>query len=315
MLVREAAPIGLSEPTGRRQRIYGGHKYVESSKTLTDKRGRVHPLCKECGKANNAPAHRATAIAGPPPPTLVRKGGPSAASQQPPVDHHDFVDSYERIPDKIGKLHRKCATCGQPKISPRHRPAQRTKPATVPPEPIAEPEAKPKPAPLPTTREEWLLALALDALLELPIEAVEWRVRLRAHELRRAMDHIPETGQEKWRHSYIEPEETREREERELAPIMAEIELPTPKRRIERVEKSAHARARSMTKSIKDPRARELAVRAVADGWTLRRTGNGHFRLERGMAALTFGGTPSDWRAWLNTRATAQRKGIDVEGL
>lgn len=69
-----------------------------------------------------------------------------------------------------------------------------------------------------------------------------------------------------------------------------------------------------MTKRIADPRMRALAVRAVVDGFSIRR-GRGHFVLQRGASTISLSTTDGDHRAYLNARATARRAGVDVDGL
>ena len=81
---------------------------------------------------------------------------------------------------------------------------------------------------------------------------------------------------------------------------------------------SERSRARALSHRIADTRARELATRAIAVGWTLRRSGGGHWILEHAgeQQKITLpnriDGHP---RGWQNLRANAKRLGIDVEGL
>jgi predicted RNA binding protein YcfA (HicA-like mRNA interferase family) len=56
-------------------------------------------------------------------------------------------------------------------------------------------------------------------------------------------------------------------------------------------------------------RERQLVRGLLAAGWTLHRQGNKHFRLRHpdGVHGVTFGGTSSDNRSWLNFRADIRR--------
>jgi hypothetical protein len=164
-------------------------------------------------------------------------------------------------------------------------------------------------------REVYLLAYAIDALLELPTDAVGWRLRLRAVDTRAA---IPEVAvlEEPWRRRIAEPE-----------PGVPEPVLPPPApvlppphpisdRAPDRVPTSELSRARQMTHGISNGHARELAIRAVLAGYQFRRSSGGHYVLEQGRKRITLSGSAADrGRSWANTKAHAKRLGIDVEGL
>jgi hypothetical protein len=60
-----------------------------------------------------------------------------------------------------------------------------------------------------------------------------------------------------------------------------------------------------------------IARRAVEAGWSVVDGGNGHIRLlnPAGEGVIVLATTPSDHRAYRNTRTVARRAGLDVEGL
>jgi hypothetical protein len=273
--------------------------------------GKVFKQCALCHKQQNAPRHW---IRYRPTPVV-----------EPLVQLHAFVANGEHI-DARGRHHPICGECGKAQQSKRHIRAstngthQEEAPRTgvgIPvmagsPLPDSRPKARPKPI-HEYPREVIQLAYALDAAIDLPVGAFEWRSRLRAVELRATIDFVPKSGGEAWR----QPTDSERSTGKPVAapPVDEELLKPLPEARIERVEPSVRSRARAMTKSIKDHRHRELATRAVTDGWNLKRTGSGHWRLEKGDQALVFAQTGSDHRGWLNCRARARRLGIDTEGL
>lgn len=133
------------------------------------------------------------------------------------------------------------------------------------------------------------LAHAIDAVLELPDLPIG--LEMRATFLREAID-VPKRLPE---------------------PIEVDV---SPRQRIQApAERAAVSRARDQAKRIPDRTCRELAVRALAAGWQMRRTGSGHFLLEHGRQRLTLPASPSDWRGVRNATAQARRLGLDTSNL
>lgn len=255
-----------------------------------------------------------------------------------PADVHPFTASGATRPAKDGRTITLC-TCGQGRNSPRHRvdreavawhelppkrrtytpavtPSLSTAPGMVPLEalpPLAAPPAA-------VRRDHLALALALDAVLAadtLTASAMVYAVALRGD---LGVPRFQEVDRRR-----------RPRPERENAPSPAPPEReallappppdPAPVYQNGRTHTApvdpAVARARAATKGIRNDKARALATRAVAAGWTPRRTGDGHLRLEReGLPPIVVSTTMTgDARAWRNLRASAKRAGLDVAGL
>jgi hypothetical protein len=59
---------------------------------------------------------------------------------------------------------------------------------------------------------------------------------------------------------------------------------------------------------------REIANRAIADGWQMTRAGS-HYKFSKASHTFILPATTGDHRAWKNAKATARRLGINVEGL
>lgn len=233
------------------------------------------------------------------------------------VTRHPFAPSGRYELDRRGRRLELCATCGRKRIGLTHgrreEPARRAGRDIEGPAGVRDTHERVSPAP-PPPRELLLVALALDALLELPAGSLEWRLELRAHALREAIA-LPRSE------AFARPAEeaapgtaTNPAEPLRDAELLEVLEAP-PAARIEDAPPALRSRARALTRGITDKRYRELAVRAVIAGWNLRRTGAGHWLIEHGRESITFSSTPSDRRAWLNTRARARRAGLDVEGL
>jgi hypothetical protein len=235
-----------------------------------------------------------------------------------PVPVHPFAPSGRFAPDSTGRRQLAlCATCGRNRLAyaVHERPEPKPKPA---PKPRRRPELVPA-----SPRELVELALMLDAVIELPPELIGWRVHLRSQELRRAIPEIPPsrparapaeldaTGD-----SLPAASPSRARSDAAgVNPAAPPGATQEPAVLIEHAPPSERSRARALAKAIKDARFRELAVRAIVAGWTLERTGSGHWKIKHGASALVIPQTPSDHRAWMNARAHARRLGIDTEGL
>lgn len=207
------------------------------------------------------------------------------------MDRHAFVDSGETMTDAKGRHLRLCDVCLKPKIGTGHdaqaQPAART-PLTA---------RVVRKAPL--AREVRMLALALDAVLDAPIDNIGWRVYIRSLDLRKA---IP-----------ID----RDADSKPIEQIEKPLPPPEDVSNLHYTAPPAPVRARASaaTKGIRDDRMREIANRAIADGWIGSRTGSGHYRLTKGGQAIVIGMNVSDNRAWKNAKAKARQLGINVEGL
>lgn len=201
---------------------------------------------------------------------------------------HTFIDSGIVKQDSVGRALHICETCGKSNRGRGHGPQRLADGTPLP--PVARKKA-PKPI---VPRPVRILALALDEVLALPMDVIGWRTYVRATDLRASITDVPR-----------DPEQIIE-----TVPKFEPVPEPMPKTRGGKVP--ASARARSMTKGIQSQNMRELATKAVEQGWTLERTGSGHYRLTKGSEHIVFAATTSDMRAWRNVRATMKRKGIDV---
>lgn len=204
------------------------------------------------------------------------------------MEKHAFVDSGERSSGSDGRMFKVCAECGKRNVGLVHLATEKASPSPLP-----------KPRKPTVAREVKMLALALEAVLDLPMDTLGWSLFLRSMDLRKAIP-IPFDPQ-----SRPLDETPKPRPE----PIVIS-DLP-----VERLSGPVRARAKATTKAINDKHMRELATRAVAQGWTLHHTGGGHWKLMKGKRVMLFSGTPGDHRAWLNMRARAKRNGIDVSDI
>lgn len=202
---------------------------------------------------------------------------------------HAFVDSGERKPAKDGRMLRVCAECGRTNIGTAHR-------LTTMPVPRPVSKAR-KPV---MAREVKLMALAVEAVLDLPMDQVGFSVWVRALDLRKAIP-LPFDQQSR-------PLDETERKPKPQPIVISD--LP-----VERLSGPVRARASVAAKDIRDGKMREIAVRAVATGWTLDKTGSDHFLLRNGRERIVMPKTTGDRRAWQNVRATAKRHGIDVRDI
>lgn len=284
--------------------VTGGHLFQagDSARTIETKSGRrrILRLCHECGKPPNAPLHRPQAQPGYVAPPAVAD----------PV---------------VADLAPLAAPLPVSGIAPHLVPLEYL-PALAPP-------------PSHVHAGSLALALALDAVLAahdtggLTPPAVVYATALRAMlEVPRFALEAPEEEED--------PQGVRHREAvRAVADVRAKVQVsdrlvayrdpapdyasvpgtpwaPRPEAQAP-VQTSARARAREVTKGIRNDRVRELATRAVAQGWTPRKTGDGHLRLEHAghpPLVLSMTGT-ADGRSWRNARAAARRRGLDVAGL
>jgi hypothetical protein len=153
-----------------------------------------------------------------------------------------------------------------------------------------------------------MVALAIDRLLALPADLVDWRLRTR---LESARDLIPVPvfpTLDVRLTPEVEDETETETPERASQPRPRPIPLPTAQPAI----------VRGILAGIRNDRARELVKRAVASGFSASKTGSGHVALDKGSTRLIVSTTSNDGRmghGWGNLRATAKRAGIDVTGL
>lgn len=196
---------------------------------------------------------------------------------------HEFVFAGEYHVARDGRKLKLCSECGKANIGTGH---------SVPVPSLATGMLFVK-QPVVVPREVRMLALALDAVLDMPLDAVGWRVHLRANDLRTAITDIP----------------------RDPDPHPVEIPQPVDMPVAKTHQSPVRARARSSTKAIANEKMRAVATRAVEHGWRLAKTGSGHYRLEKEGKSLIFAATTGDARAWRNFRALAKRHGINVEDI
>jgi hypothetical protein len=237
---------------------------------------------------------------------------------------HAFRPGGDELVNRRGRRQRLCAECSKAENSPRHRSYAIPGPAPAKTPRITKtPAARPlKPRRAlrvdrpPIRTEVRLLAAALDLVLQLPADDVGWRLRIRAGDCRAAIPEIPvETPPE--RPGSTETRETPEPTMSPPPPTLAPARVPgdLAARTIDRVPHGAVARAKSQARRIKDPKLREIAVRAIVDGYSFRISGNNHGVLRKGARTLGMPLGDTDPRSWRNQRAAAKRLGIDVEGI
>lgn len=242
---------------------------------------------------------------------------------------HPFEPSGRRVTSDAGRTYELCAVCGRKRIGLSHGragdPSNRTARDPFAPSKQRGPSHRPKHE---YHREHLALALALDSLLDLPTELVDWRVTLRAQALRASLGGIPRTSGAS-REGEVSMPDVASRFEPGAATSGTTQSTPPPLPvigsngsydapdavLIEHAPPSVKARARALSKGITHKPLRELATRAIVDGWNLKRDGSNHWALTRGTERLTLPGTMGEGRAWQNVKALAKRHGIDVEGL
>jgi hypothetical protein len=101
----------------------------------------------------------------------------------------------------------------------------------------------------------------------------------------------------------------------EISPEVSDLQTAERTPLTGRVVNANQQRAKVASRGINDPKMRAIATRAIEQGWTLRKTGD-HWALDHtGENPIVFATTTSDKRAWRNVRATAKRRGINVEGI
>jgi hypothetical protein len=289
------------------------HAYVEGVHTRTGSDGRVYRLCRVCDDRANAWPHRG-----------YRQ---KPLTKRERSEHHRFDPSQTVFLD-VGRGHKTaaCLVCGKAKRATEHggitnplppvedtdyvaptpirrttlRAIRSTKVETPPPVRVLK-SVERMPAELVQA------ALALDHLLALPDDLVDWRLRMR---LRSARDLMPipvfPTLDARLTPEVAETVETPPTDNLAIA------RTPTP------VPAANPLVARGVLAGIRNDRLRELTKRAVADGWSATMTGSGHLALDKGGTRLIASTTMGDGRrghSWGNLRAQAKRAGIDVAGL
>jgi hypothetical protein len=211
-----------------------------------------------------------------------------------------------------------CAVCGKDRRAhPRRTPAQMAAAAA----PSAAPElvrADPPPESATAVRtqraasklpaaELVALAIGVDRILALPVDAVGWKLRVRLTAVREllrvpvypTMD-VAEVGQ-------ADP-----------APPDRELVARIPELRQRSVPVASDAQTQRLIRGIRDDRTKVLARRAVAAGGSLSMTGSGHLAIDLGSQRIIVSTTQNGGRrghSWGNVRATAKRAGIDVSGI
>jgi hypothetical protein len=247
---------------------------------------------------------------------------------------HPFDPSGGTRPDRRGRIISICGECQRARNAPQHRDSAIAGPA--PRMTLEERRAErvaatarhrlrvvERPLAVPTPRELVMLAYMIDEILELELGPDSWRIRLRAIALRQALP--PEIPRAAGAPHIAEPDGevsvpapvSDEPAQRAPAPYL-DAPPAEPTIMIEHRPVSERSRARALSKRIADKAARELATRAIAAGYQLRRTGGGHWILELpgSEERLTLPNRIAGYeRGWKNVRAHAKRMGIDVEGI
>jgi len=144
----------------------------------------------------------------------------------------------------------------------------------------------------------------VDAILDLPVDAVGWRLRLRLADLRSII------GVEKYPTLRVDPSAQPEPE-----PMTERVLEIRPEARPAPIV-SERAASMALLAGVRNDRMKALGRRAVEEGFVAHRTAAGHIALERNGHRIMISGTSSGLgRAWQNLRAEAKRAGLDTAGL
>ena len=257
------------------------HEFAPSGRRVTGPAGRSYAICAVCGRKQIGLVH------GPgrrpkqrlrlvEPPTTQAVGRRDASSSD--VDLRPSVD-------RAGAPAGRATPMGRAVNPPTARPASPVRPEKAGAEMVA-------------------LALALDTLLALPPDRVKWSLRLKAIDLRDAIPVAPiPTLQDA-----TEPVEG--------APSEVTLAALPQLNSRERPSVAGTVGPTAILRGIKSGRNRELIRRAIAEGWTARKTGGGHIALDHGSKRLIVSTTSDDrGHGWGNLRAEAKRAGLNVAGL
>ena len=305
------------------------HPFTPGPDSRPDSRGHRRPLCLVCGHTPHPGPRRPRAQG------RANEGWPAAEAaptpQEPPQAPaepvavsegvHTFRPGPGVLVDSRGRRRPLCATCGKIQnargrhsdswgrdsgaaaaVHPVPGPEEaRTRAARGAPSSRAAAGVRPRKIP---PAEYVAAALAIDAILALPVEAVGFRVRIRAGDLRAVLG-VPEYPSLRAADTPPDPE----------APPPALIEEHpelAPRPMLE-----ARPNITGLLRGIQSGRHRDLVKRAVEQGWDIAMTGSGHVALSRGQRRLVVSTTVREGRGrgWANLRAEARRVGIDVGGL
>jgi hypothetical protein len=211
------------------------------------------------------------------------------------VSKHVFVDSGRTRIGTTGRRLRLCAECGGVALGTGHaRPKKIDAYLTL--QQYPGPRGAPG-APLPDPWQVPALLHAAELVLALPEDAVGWRFRLRVLDVVRAA-----------------------KEGKDDLPLRRDpaIDEPLPVRGaapVATTRGSQRAQSRKLLRGL-DTRWRELAERALDEGWQIRTTGTGHLRFEAptGKVVIT-PASPGEGRGYLNARSQFKRHGLNTEGL
>lgn len=204
------------------------------------------------------------------------------------MSKHVFVDSGRVRIGATGRRLRLCAECGKVALGLGH-----ARPPKYAPPPFREAPVLPLPDP-------WQVPALLHAaelVLALPEDAVGWRFRLRVLDVVRAA-----------------------KEGKDDLPLQRDptIDEPLPARGAAPVRTtlpSQRSQSRKLLRGL-DTRWKELAERALDEGWQVRTTGTGHLRFEAPTGKIVVTpATPGAGRAYENARGQFKRSGLNTEGL
>ena len=190
---------------------------------------------------------------------------------------HPFVDSGEVKIDIKGRRLKICATCQHPKIGTGHLP------------PVEEPTQ------ILLQGDPWELEMlkhSISMVLDLPADAIGWRLRLRILDVQRAFSE-----------GYNDLPLQRDPVIEEPVPIRG---APPSRTTIP----SHRASARKILKGLPDA-WKDLAETAINQGWEAKRIGS-HLKFTHLSATVVIPSTPGEGRAYQNARALFKRSGLDV---
>jgi hypothetical protein len=263
------------------------HTYVQGTGMKQGKDGRIYRLCDICNDRANGGLHRGFRQK----PLTTRERGA----------RHPFQASLSTIIKDGRGTAQACVVCGRLRRATEHKLTPLAEvPAVVIDRTETDPTKPPRPARIiPPPAELTMAALAIDVLLALPPEALEWSLRIRLDDVRKRLKVPP--------FPTLNPDAVVDDgppTEADLARHPRLIRSPAPV-----------AIGSAIARGIPDKRRRELIKRAVGDGWDAARTANNHIALDKGATRIIVPTTEGYGRGWNNLKAQAKRAGIDVAGL
>lgn len=288
----------------------GRHPYVEGVHTRTGKDGRVYRLCRVCDDRANAWTHRGYRVKG--------------LSPRERAEKHPFDPTGGQVViDARGHRYPACRVCGQKSFTIAHR-GLATVPTPTPLRvvPVPHDRTTTPSTPVRTARDRIRipdaevagLAIAIDRVLALPDDVVDWKLRLRLQGARELID-VPVFPTLDRR--LVDDGGSEDEGRGEASTLPTDSVTPTVKSTP--LPPSPVVNARRILTGIRSSRVRELAKRAQSAGFELTMTGGGHLAMSKGshriITSMTMADSRRDGHGWGNLRSEAKRAGIDVTGL